>query len=59
MQQGVELEQYLTACQSIPATFIIPTRSIHYYHQNRIHFMSVLQERSNQETKTIVDLCLH
>jgi hypothetical protein len=51
MQYGVEVEQYLTACQSTPATFTIPT-SIHYYHQNRIHFMSVLQKRSQQETRT-------
>ena len=54
MQQGVELEQYLTTCQSIPVTFIIP----HYplLSSKWDYFMPVLQERSKEETKSYCKL---
>ena len=54
MQQGVELEQYLTTCQSIPATFIIPQYPL--LSSKLDHFMPVLQERSKQETKSHFEL---
>ena len=49
MQQRVELEQYLTTCQSILASFIIPQYTVLSPKSDR--FMPVLQERSKQDTK--------
>ena len=49
MQDGIELEQYLSTCQSIPATFIIPQYPL--LSSNLDYFMPVLQERSKEDTK--------
>ena len=51
MEQGMELEQYLITCQSIPATFIIPLYPLLL--SNLDYFMPVLQERSKQQDKKI------
>ena len=57
MQQGVELEQYLSTCQCILATFIIP-----WYHplvsSKYVYFMPVLQERSKQDTQIYCKLVI-
>ncbi len=56
MQQGVEFEQYLTICQSIPATCIIP----HQYpllldQQNWTHTSQYYKKEVNKKQKTIVN----
>jgi hypothetical protein len=56
MQQGVEFEQYLTICQSIPATFIIPHQYPLLLSSKLDPYKPVLQERSQQETKNYCKL---
>jgi hypothetical protein len=55
-QQGVEFEQYLTICQSIPAAFIIPHHYPLLLSSKLDPYKPVLQERSQQETKNYCKL---
>ena len=55
LEQGVELEQYLTRCQSIPPV-IFRIRQYALLSPNLDQFMPILQERSKHETKTYCEL---